>query len=214
MQLGREYLDSACAPSHAWSQDANRVTRVHLCAASAGRSIHPHPHLPHPPTPCYSITVPGMGSLSVSASLMASLAAATSARCLHRVFTGGPSSCWPRAARAAGSLWPCLPQPKKPAQSMASVSRFSVLLPCPHLLLQACHPSCGTCSRGKTASTRGKRAMVQLAATARKSDGPFALGGASVVRLRACNQTIPKPQIALSEETGRCAGGRRSFGFG
>ncbi|KAL4452313.1 hypothetical protein ABPG75_007975 [Micractinium tetrahymenae] len=39
---------------------------------------------------CYSITVPGIGSLSVSVSVMASLAAATSARCLHRIVKGLP----------------------------------------------------------------------------------------------------------------------------
>lgn len=39
---------------------------------------------------CYSITVPAMGSLSVSISLMASLAAATSARCFYRILKGVP----------------------------------------------------------------------------------------------------------------------------
>lgn len=60
--------------------------------------------------------------------------------------------------------------------------RFSIWS---HLLLQACHPSYGPCSRAAAASTQGTT-LLQWAATARRSDAPFVFGSAPVIWLEGC----------------------------
>lgn len=99
------------------------AVRAHFCAPQSTTAT---------PGPC-SITVPGIGSLSLSVSLMASLAAATSARCLHRVLKSGLFSCCPRPAS----------QPPLACRDVVPIKLLSSV--CPASLLLTVSPSGHTC---------------------------------------------------------------------